>query len=288
MRIVLNQNFIQDHPSREKTMYSKIIILVFFLTQFSACASMYVKEYETQPGIYTAHTTYYQSRPGAYLASRVKDFAEIFTLTINTNEYGARAIVGPLSLGLHMQTDKNAGRIPNINISSFGLQGGLIGPKNSSELTILFLTIGDISLASGKYGYQLNRVKQSHYLPFKVKGEAGSSHLKSFEYTRLGVSAGLYLGLRAEVNPGELLDFLLGFLGVDIYDDDFEIANRHYKDIVKKRAMFEFSCSEDKIKVLSYDEEKGIYNVIACGQKVNYHCSEVGDYQRFTECIRKD
>ena len=42
----------------------------------------------------------------------------------------------------------------------------------------------------------------------------------AYTYTRLGVSGAFFLGLRAEVNPGEFLDFVLGFFGLDIYDDD--------------------------------------------------------------------
>ena len=40
-------------------------------------------------------------------------------------------------------------------------------------------------------------------------------------YTQLEVSAGVYAGgLRLGANPGELLDFLLGWFLVDIYDDE--------------------------------------------------------------------
>ncbi|XDD50794.1 hypothetical protein AB3N59_03065 [Leptospira sp. WS92.C1] len=191
-------------------MYGKIIILIFFLTQFSACASLYVRNYE--------------SRSGAYAASRVKDFAEIFTLTINTNEYGARAILGPLSLGLHTQT-WDAGRIPETNTSSFGLQAGWIGPKDNSDLTILFFTLVDISKASNRDGYYLNRSKQTNYAIFMRNDK-----LESFQYTRLGLSVGLYLGIRAEVNLGEFLDFLFGFLGIDIYDDDVKPIVIEYRN----------------------------------------------------------
>ena len=39
-------------------------------------------------------------------------------------------------------------------------------------------------------------------------------------YTQVEVVAGLLFSVRAGVNPGELLDFLLGWAGIDIYGDD--------------------------------------------------------------------
>ena len=39
-------------------------------------------------------------------------------------------------------------------------------------------------------------------------------------YTQIEIVAGLLLTVRAGVNPGELLDFLLGWTGIDIYGDD--------------------------------------------------------------------
>ena len=40
-------------------------------------------------------------------------------------------------------------------------------------------------------------------------------------YTRIGVSGGFPLIASFHFNIGELADFLLGFVGIDIYDDDF-------------------------------------------------------------------
>ncbi|XDD49670.1 hypothetical protein AB3N59_14905 [Leptospira sp. WS92.C1] len=239
------------------------------------CSCMYIQRY-------------YKSRIGAYLASRVKDFAEIFTLTINTNEYGARAIVGPLSLGLHMQPEKSynpdeiLGRIPDTTTSSFGLQGGLIGPKDNSNFTILFFTFeSSQSSVNSSCGYsrKSKEVEKSNLF-------SPGFNFKPFELSRLGVSAGLYLGLRAEVNPVELLDFFLGFFGIDIYKDDIESASHYDEEVVKHQATFDLICSKDKVKVSS--DQEGIYNVTACDQKAVYHCSEVGFHDRYIKCIQKE
>ncbi|MEO0481913.1 MAG: hypothetical protein AAF196_20805 [Planctomycetota bacterium] len=53
---------------------------------------------------------------------------------------------------------------------------------------------------------------------FEVEGGAGRS---GAYYTDLEVSAGLGYGMRAGVNPGEFLDLLVGFFGLDLYGDDY-------------------------------------------------------------------
>jgi hypothetical protein len=43
--------------------------------------------------------------------------------------------------------------------------------------------------------------------------------------TKIEIEAGFMLGFRFGFNPGELLDFLGGFFGYDLYDDDIEYKN---------------------------------------------------------------
>jgi hypothetical protein len=42
-------------------------------------------------------------------------------------------------------------------------------------------------------------------------------------YTQVEVAVGLGVSIRGGVNPGDLLDFLLGFFGFDLYNDDIKI-----------------------------------------------------------------
>jgi hypothetical protein len=41
-------------------------------------------------------------------------------------------------------------------------------------------------------------------------------------YTQIEVAAGLYRGIRLGINPGEILDFILGWTTIDIFDDDLK------------------------------------------------------------------
>ena len=48
-------------------------------------------------------------------------------------------------------------------------------------------------------------------------------------YTEIEIAAAAWLGVRAGFNPGELVDFLLGWFGVDIYGDDCGVVESNDK-----------------------------------------------------------
>lgn len=50
----------------------------------------------------------------------------------------------------------------------------------------------------------------------------GGPEISKHYLTKFEVGASLGYGVRAGFNPGELLDFILGFLCVDIYGDDVD------------------------------------------------------------------
>jgi hypothetical protein len=52
--------------------------------------------------------------------------------------------------------------------------------------------------------------------PFWVAGKPASY------FTQIEVSAGVLLGVRVGFNPGEVLDFLVGWFGLDLYKDDVD------------------------------------------------------------------
>jgi len=54
-------------------------------------------------------------------------------------------------------------------------------------------------------------------MPLLTLGSEGHFH------SQIEVGAGLILTLRAGLNPGELADFILGWIGLDLYDDDVEL-----------------------------------------------------------------
>ena len=60
-------------------------------------------------------------------------------------------------------------------------------------------------------------------------------------WTQIEVAAGLLGGVRLGFNPGELLDLLLGFFGVDLYDDDVAGLPSDEKTPAERR--WEASCA---------------------------------------------
>ncbi len=56
-------------------------------------------------------------------------------------------------------------------------------------------------------------------------GTAGSS-FPWYYYTQCEVCLGVLRGVRLGVNPGELLDFLLGWTTLDTFNDDLEQMQR--------------------------------------------------------------
>ncbi len=55
---------------------------------------------------------------------------------------------------------------------------------------------------------------------FLAHPETGAFGTGAYYYTQIEVVVGLGLSVRLGFNPGELLDFILGWFGADIYDDD--------------------------------------------------------------------
>ena len=49
------------------------------------------------------------------------------------------------------------------------------------------------------------------------------------------VAAGLVGGIRLGFNPGELLDFIMGFLGLDLYGDDLEGLPDDWAELAERR-----------------------------------------------------
>lgn len=73
-------------------------------------------------------------------------------------------------------------------------------------------------------------------------------------YTGIGVSLGLYYGLRVEINAGEILDFILGFATIDWMLDDEPLHPLIRK--LKKHPMWDQLDSKTK-KELMERAEKG-------------------------------
>jgi hypothetical protein len=103
----------------------------------------------------------------------------------------------------------------------FGLRSGEVGSFKYRDLSIL-INMGEISESITDDSEKIRRMnfRQKNYCGPATCNMGNSPAM----YTRLGADVGFILEVHVAFNPGELLDFFLGFLGVDIYDDDFHHA----------------------------------------------------------------
>lgn len=157
-----------------------------------------------------------------YTTNRVRDAADIFTATVGVGA-GAKARVGPFHAGIFGNHDIVGLRGGTIDI--FGLD-----PKRSFALDIETLLIpipgpyrdkvfaADMFIGPGPAGrHRTAQFEHLSPLPFCY-----TSGLRAKQYTQIELAGGLLGTLRLGFNPGELLDFILGWTTIDIYGDDIE------------------------------------------------------------------
>ncbi len=152
----------------------------------------------------------------SYLADRRFDALDVVTATVEGPVIGAAVIASPAKIGLmtswHPTLEGKGGVGIGLGTESrldgFGLRSGQVGTYEQAESILgaawdtppryRDLTRADIRGKTGKYGVKDN----------------------PSQYARVGVAAGLGIGFRLELNFGELLDFVLGFFGIDPMNDD--------------------------------------------------------------------
>ena len=150
--------------------------------------------------------------PG-YLGNRMRDAADVFTATVGAG-LGAKTRVGPAQLGILLASDM------------WGLRGGQYGNLwiNGRK------TQNDDWLAP----WPPDRVFGEEHALYdeEIPNRRGKGfHAKSplpviglapnpAYYTQMEVVIGVGVSVRLGFNPGELLDFLLGWANIDIYGDD--------------------------------------------------------------------
>ncbi len=160
-----------------------------------------------------------------YMVDRGRDTADIFTATVGEGS-GLKVQVGPLAIGLFG------------NIDTYGLRGGQIdeficnGYDGYSMLDFNVLIIGGQTFVPKNAAILRQRHKcydtvwgilmQPRRQP---KGDSWSrGHLYSL--TQIEIAGGVGRTFRLGFNPGELLDFILGWTTLDIYNDDLGWKNR--------------------------------------------------------------
>lgn len=141
-----------------------------------------------------------------YWGNRANDLADICTVTSGAG-IGAMAHVGPINAGLGAYGDVIGLRRGEVGVAMGGsgqlIIGGFDANKSSANASMQRANL------RGK-GYDTKNV----IVPFD--GDVPAPY-----WTNIEVSGGALIGMRVGFNPGELLDFLLGFTTLDMYGDDF-------------------------------------------------------------------
>ena len=169
-----------------------------------------------------------------YLADRGRDALDVVTATVGGVGAGAKARVGPLHAGLFLSAVDMAGiRGGNGPVfHKFSERGDLVSASFECDLTPLYYLEyfeEDKHARNKNYraGCMIPLTKYGMWgpgVPFlgAVYDGGGSRIEKQFHpyYTQVEVAIGLGATFRLGVNFGELADFLLGWVGVDIFSDD--------------------------------------------------------------------
>jgi hypothetical protein len=172
-----------------------------------------------------------------YWANRGRDAADIITLQVGTGA-GVKARVGPFQAGLLSEN------------GLFGLRGGeFIGWSQYRAATtespskwddVIFLVGAERFEGSGPLlergkGFKSRQILLS--IPFNLSrdrdyvGESPAPFNPWPYLTEIEAAGGAFLTFRVGANPGELLDFVLGWTTLDIYGDDIraDLTAKHAK-----------------------------------------------------------
>jgi hypothetical protein len=153
-----------------------------------------------------------------FLTDRTRDTLDVFTCSVGYG-IGAKAQVGPVQVGLLANQDK------------VGLRGGVVQrwkkspsqrrdtPPPCAENDWFF---GGFNSFMPRDYVVRNRYK--HFVAAKYGPLVGpvlpGRNRRLFLLTEIEAVVGVGPSLRLGVNPGEALDLLLGFIDIDLYDDD--------------------------------------------------------------------
>lgn len=150
-----------------------------------------------------------------YMKDRLTDGSDILTATVGKG-LGAKARIGPMQAGVVGVVDKA------------GLRGGCLykpDPFENAGADICFAIVGldDFNYVGRTMGPRRKEFATTYCLvpiPYRFKG---GPQLNASYWTEIEVVLGVGGTLRLGFNPGELLDFTLGWFGIDIYGDDIEM-----------------------------------------------------------------
>lgn len=154
-----------------------------------------------------------------YLQDRTSDLLDSFTFTSEAGSIGASVQAGPAGLGL------NTVQPVLVRHNSFGLSGGRLGLVKIEESTLVVWRAQHVyaePLEERHKGFSTESIFPVPYLWQQVDYDARERNLAP-RYTQIELAAGFIGGWRLGANPGEWLDFLLGWAGLDLYGDDVAV-----------------------------------------------------------------
>lgn len=163
-----------------------------------------------------------------YLGDRMRDAGDMFTATAGMGA-GAKARIGPMQVGALY------------NIDMWGIRGGDFGPvpwyetcTRDALFPVPAKWIGYPMAKAGQFGEE----RFAHSCECDISWQRGKDFVadaplpilgltKQAEYyTQIEVVVAAFGSIRLGFNPGELLDFILGWTTLDIYSDDLWSKNR--------------------------------------------------------------
>jgi len=177
---------------------------------------------------------------GGYFADRGHDGADIFTATIGIGA-GAKVRVGPLNTGLLFAGDY-AGLRGGTAFRGFdATEGDFVTPIPLFGEWGPLCAIDQYNLG---YARRKDFIAGSEGLPLFVTDVHGTgrnakaSQRRPYYFTQIEIVAGLGGTIRLGFNPGELLDFILGWTTIDIFNDDLE-RRKHKEKIEHKLELYQ-------------------------------------------------
>ena len=149
------------------------------------------------------------------LQDRWADAKDVVTITLDEG-VGARAQVGPADVGFGFFAD------------FVGIRSGCFGTNkighflSGFDVQMLFIGVGASWHDEGAEQRSKYYSKTISWLigrPEYTEGVLGKPPFPPY-YTQVEVAVAFEIGGRVGVNPGEFLDFMVGWFGLDLYRDD--------------------------------------------------------------------
>lgn len=177
------------------------------------------------PFIFLSLLVVFSGCSSPYFANRGRDAADIFTFTIGQG-IGAKARVGPLQTGIFWNED------------FAGLRGGGFGPASAwkneygkfpKDIDTLFFPIFGVFGGDSLQGSALLPGRHKAYEAFSpVPLISLPTESTPYYYTQIEAAVGFLGTIRLGFNPGELIDFLLGWTTIDIFGDDIGVIESNH------------------------------------------------------------